>query len=380
MPQDEQIIANNAENVEQVETSQEENFTAKIVEADTTEENWFEAKEEEKVEEVKEVVEEVKPTEEVVETKEVVTEEKPNEEAAAENVQTNIDENAVLTFLKEKGINAEKLEDLKPKEVKQLTPEVEKFLEFKEKTGNSSFQDFLATQKDWTQEPKETILMENLKAENPTLNDRQIEFLYKKTYEFDADIDDDDFVMEREINIERDYQKGLKLLESRKEEFMVPRGSDESIPEDYRNAKTTLDSYAKQQEEDDKLIQENSIYYSEKLEEILSKDFEGFEIKVGNEVIKLKPDNLEETKGNLKNLNNFNNKFFDPKTGKITNPKEFFKVLYVADNLEKVSNHIWNTAQAKLAESEDKLSKNIVTETSRSLPGGNSNITVKVVQ
>ncbi|WP_434127615.1 hypothetical protein, partial [Enterococcus faecium] len=78
--------------------------------------NWFETEKEE-VEEVEEVIEEVKPTEEVEETKEVVTEEKPNEEVAAENVQTIIDENAVLTFLKEKGINAEKLEDLKPKEV-----------------------------------------------------------------------------------------------------------------------------------------------------------------------------------------------------------------------------------------------------------------------
>jgi hypothetical protein len=151
MPQDEEIIGEKIENTEQVETSQENNFTAKIVESDSSESSWFDNKEE-VVEEVQEVIEEVKPTEEVVETKEVVTEEKPNEEVATqENVQAVIDETAVLNFLKEKGITAEKLEDLKPKEVKQLTPEVEKFLEFKEKTGNSSFTDFLATQKDWSQ-------------------------------------------------------------------------------------------------------------------------------------------------------------------------------------------------------------------------------------
>lgn len=384
MPGIEDNLENNAENVENVETSQEENFTAKIVEADSVENNWFETKEEE-VEEVKEVVEEVKPTEQVEETKEVVTEEKPNEETTAENVQTIIDENAVLTFLKEKGINAEKLEDLKPKEVKQLTPEVEKFLEFKEKTGNSSFTDFLATQKDWSQEPKETILMENLKADNPTLNQKQLEFLYKKTYEFDADIDEDDFVMEREINIERDYQKGLKLLESRKEEFMVPRGSDESIPEDYRIAKTTLDTYAKQQEEDDKLFQENRNDYVAQTEKIFTDNFEGFKVKVGNEKVgfeelTIKPENISEAKKAQSDLNNFNNKFFDEKTGKLIDSQGFHKALYFGMNADKIAEHFYNLGKAKLAEEEDKLSKNIVTETSRSLPGGNSNITVKVVQ
>jgi hypothetical protein len=381
---EDQNIENNAENTEQVETSQENNFTAKIVESSSEESSWFEAKED-VVEEVKEVVEEVKSTE-VVETTEVVTEEKPNEEVATqENVQAVIDETAVLNFLKEKGITAEKLEDLKPKEVKQLTPEVEKFLEFKEKTGNSSFTDFLATQKDWSQEPKETILLENLKAENPTLNDKQIEFLYKRTYEFDEDIDEEDFIMEREINIERDYQKGLKLLESRKEEFMVPRGSDESIPEDYRIAKTTLDNYAKQQEEDDKLFQENRNDYVTQTEKIFTDNFEGFKVKVGNEKtgfeeLTIKPENISEAKKAQSDLNNFNNKFFDPKNGKLIDSQGFHKALYFGMNADKIAEHFYNLGKAKLAEEEDKLSKNITTESARNIPGGNSNITVKVVQ
>jgi len=377
MKDEEENLENKAENTEQAEETQESNFTAKIVEADSVEDNWFEIKKEE---------DEEKPeTEEVAETKEEIIEEEPKEEATAqENVQTDIDETAVLKFLKEKGFTAEKLEDLKPKEVKQLTPEVEKFLEFKEKTGNSSFTDFLATQKDWSQEPKETVLMENLKADNPTLNDKQLEFLYKKTYEFDADIDDDDFVMEREINIERDYQKGLKLLESRKEEFMVPRGSDESIPENYRIAKYTLDNYAKQQEEDDKLFQENRNDYVAQTEKIFTDSFEGFKVKVGNEKIgfeelTIKPENISEAKKAQSDVSNFNNKFFDPKTGKLTDPQGFHKALYFGMNADRIAEHFYNLGKAKLAEAEDKLSKNIATETSKSIPGGSSNITVKVV-
>jgi len=227
--------------------------------------------------------------------------------------------------------------------------------------------------------------MENLKADNPTLNDKQLEFLYKKTYEFDADIDEEDFVMEREINIERDYQKGLKLLESRKEEYMVPRGSDESIPEDYRIAKTTLDSYAKQQEEDDKLFQENRNDYITQTEKIFTDNFEGFKVKVGNEKtgfeeLTIKPENISEAKKAQSDLNNFNNKFFDPKTGKLIDSQGFHKALYFGMNADKIAEHFFNLGKSKLAEEEDKLSKNITTESARNIPGGNSSITVKVVQ
>jgi hypothetical protein len=343
------------------------------------EESWENNQPIEVVETVEEVVEET-PTEttEVVET----TEEAPITEEVIENVQANIDETAVLNFLKEKGITAEKLEDLKPKEVKQLTPEVEKFLEFKEKTGNSSFTDFLATQKDWSQEPKETVLMENLKAENPTLNQKQLEFLFKKTYEFDEDLDEEDFVMERQINIERDFQKGLKVLEDRKQEFMVPRGSeDQSIPEEYRNAKATIESLKKQQEEDDKLFSESRADYLAKTEKIFTDDFEGFKFKVGEDELVIKPENIQETRTAQSDLNNFNNKFFDEKTGILKDEQGFHKALYFGMNADKIAEHFYNLGKAKAVEEDDKLSKNINNSNVRTIPESTpSKITVRKVE
>jgi len=79
--------------------------------------------EEEKSTEEQEEKKEEQSTEDKTEQKE------ESKEEEKQDVQTNIDETAVLNFLKEKGITAEKLEDLKPKEVKALTPEVEKYLE-----------------------------------------------------------------------------------------------------------------------------------------------------------------------------------------------------------------------------------------------------------
>lgn len=360
------------DNLENIETPA---ITVKVSEGPSVSEDSWQDNEQT---EVVEAVETTEETKEVIETIEDV----PANEEVIENVQTNIDETAVLNFLKEKGITAEKLEDLKPKEVKALTPEVEKFLEFKEKTGNSSFTDFLETQKDWSQEPKETILMENLKVENPTLNQKQLEFLFKKTYEFDEDIDEEDFVMERQINIERDYQKGLKAVEERKQEFMVNRGSDDqSIPEEYRTAKSQVDSLKQQQEEDDKLFSESRADYVAKTEKIFTDNFEGFKIKVGNDELVIKPENIQETRTAQSDLNNFNNKFFDEKNGTLKDPDGFHKALYFGMNADKIAEHFYNLGKAKLAEDEDKLSKNINTNEVRRIPEGvASKITVRKVE
>jgi len=361
--------------VENIETPA---ITVKVSEGPSvSEDSWQNNEQPEVIQTVEEVIEKTPETVEVVET----VEETPANEEVIKNVQTNIDETAVLNFLKENGITAEKLEDLKPKEVKALTPEVEKYLEFKEKTGNSSFTDFLETQKDWSQESQEIVLMKNLKMENPTLDQDELEFLFEKMYAFDEDINEKDFVMERQINIERDYQKGLNALESRKQEFMVSRGSDDqSIPEEYRTAKSQIDSLKQQQEEDDKLFSESRSDYVAKTEKIFTDNFEGFKIKVGNDELVIKPENIQETRTAQSDLNNFNNKFFDEKNGALKDPDGFHKALYFGMNADKIAEHFYNLGKAKLAEDEDKLSKNINTNEVRRIPEGQaSKITVRKV-
>ena len=151
------------------------------------------------------------------------------------------EQEAFEALKKARGLEVESIDDLlRQKEGKKLSPELEKFVEFQEKTGNNNYNDFLATQKDWAVEEKNVVIKEFLKIDNPTLTDKQIDFLYNKNYSFDEDMDDEDVVMERQINIERDFQKGLKALEERKEQYQVVRGSDENIPQEYKEAKKVM--------------------------------------------------------------------------------------------------------------------------------------------
>jgi hypothetical protein len=188
--------------------------------------------------------------------------------------------------------------------------------------------------------------------------------------------------MERQINIERDFQKGLKVLEDRKQEFMVPRGSeDQSIPEEYRNAKAIIESLKKQQEEDDKLFSDNRADYVAKTEKVFTDNFEGFKFKVGEDELVIKPENIQETRTAQSDLNNFNNKFFDEKTGILKDEQGFHKALYFGMNADKIAEHFYNLGKAKAVEEDDKLSKNINNSNVRAIPESNpSKITVRKVE
>jgi len=271
---------------------------------------------------------------------------------------TEIDDDRVLSYLKEKGFSASTLDELKPKEAVKLDPEVEKYLEYKKETGRS-YSDFVELQKDWTQVDKGEILMMNLQNENPTLNEKQLQFLFNKEYGFDADLDDDNEITMKEINIERDYQRGLNALNTQKEQYKTVRGSDDSsIPEEYRNAKTAMDTMLQQQEEGRKNYESTIQDFQAKTNDVFGNNFEGFEVKVGDESFKVKPEDVQSAKATLSDLNNFNTKFFD-ESGKLTDPQGYYKALHFAMNPDKVAEHFMNLGKAMRAEEEERESKNI---------------------
>ena len=184
MPQDETIID---EAAVVVETPQSE---YKVTESIDSSEQSSE------IVKVSEVTEEAPIVVETPVVEEVITDEDEDEYEAVE-----LDEDLAIQYLAEsRGMTVEEFQDsLTPKEQKKLAPEIEKFQEFVEKTGNHSYKDFEATQKDWKAESQEVVLKELLKKENPTLDQEDIDFLYEDKYVFDEDIDSDREIKSKQI-------------------------------------------------------------------------------------------------------------------------------------------------------------------------------------
>lgn len=286
-----------------------------------------------------------------------------NQEQQQEAPQVTIDENAVKSFLKEQyGIEADSLEDLKPKEQKQLSALAEKLQEFIEKTGNENIQDFLETQRDWSQESESTRLMAYLQIENPDLTQQQLDFLFKKKYSYDAEYDDEEVVMEKQISQKQDLRKADALLEQRKQEFMVKRGSD-NLPEDVREKLTQFEQIAQEQKSYQDAIARQQQTFVAKTNELFTDNFEGFKVTVDGKEYKIKPQDVVATKTKQTDVGNIINKYFDKETGLITDPVGYHKALFFADNPELAAKHFIEIGRAEEAERAERESKNITMDT-----------------
>ncbi len=267
---------------------------------------------------------------------------------------------------KSKGFEFKDIDELlTPKEQKKYAPELEKYQEFIDKTGNTNFNDFQATQKDWNAETQDNILREYIKAKNPDLSKEDIDFLYDEKYNIeDLDEEDDEReIRRRGILSKTDLREASEFLEKRKQEYMAERGSDAHIPEEYREAKTLIEKFEQQQEATDLAREANSQDYVSKVTDYFTKDYDGIKVKLGNdemgyEEVSFKPENINETIERHTDISKFNRKFFDEQ-GKLVKPKEWNEAIYMAENWQTELNKAYNRGIAKKLEIDDKLSKNI---------------------
>lgn len=307
---------------------------------------------------VSEVVNEESNVENQASTQEIANNNEVEDEDEYETIELNEEE--AFKFLKEaRGLEVESIDDLlTPKEAKKLGPEMEKFLEFQEKTGNTNYNDFLATQKDWKSEDTNNVLKEMLRIENPTLTDKEIDFLFNENYTFDEEFAEESEQMRKGIRQKTDLQKAYDLLEKRKEEYMVHRGSDEFIPEDYKQAKTIVEQLKTEQETNERFHQEKRQEFLSLTDSVFNDKFEGFKTKIGDTEYVIKPENLQETKNAQLDIANIQRKFFD-NNDNLVDPAGYHKALYFANNADKVAEHYFNLGKASYAEEQERLSKNI---------------------
>ena len=310
-------------------------------------------------------------------TEETEVNEEQNQEPEDEYEERELDDDLALEYLaNSRGVTVDELKNsLTPKEQKKYAPEMEKFNEFIEKTGNKNYNDFLETQKDWSTESPENVLRNYIKLSNPELSDKEVNHLYNKKYNTDEldEFDDEDEILEKGINVKSDLKKANAFFEQRKEEFNAVGGSDEHIPLEYREAKKLIDNQ-KQQEEAYSIEREATRNdFISKTESLFNSNFECFKVQLGDEKrgfeeVSIKPENLNEVKEFQLDSNNLIKKFLDEDTGKLIDPKGYHEAIYMANNYKTELNKAYNLGRAKELERIDKLSKNIQPDNIRNVP------------
>ena len=284
-----------------------------------------------------------------------------NEKQEQEVQEVNLDDDKVLSYLKEKGIEVDGFEDLtKPKEKTEIPQELQSYLEYKKET-NRSYKDFLELQKDWSKESEDVALERYLKEKNPYFTDEDVKDELAD-FGIDEDIDTEAEIRKKKRNKRKLLSEAVSYLEGQKEKYKSPlEGSSSAevqIPDDYKEAKTKLSEMQKLQEQQSEVLKQRQQNFLENTKSVFNQDFKGFEFEVAGQKKVFKSDESNALLDMQSDINKFISKFTGD-NGELKDVKGYHKALNAAMNADKLAKHFYELGKSEAIAEETRESKNI---------------------
>ena len=292
----------------------------------------------------KEVEQEVQ---EQTEAKETEEQDSPLElikdEEAVETNQPKVDERA-----------AQVNEQHKPAEPEVVLPEnVDKLVKFMEETGGS-VEDFVLLNRDLSKYNDGDLLREYYKQSKPWDSQEVSEYM-EDNFSYEED-DDPREIRSKKRAFKEELFNAKKFLEGNKEKYYadLKLKKQTDIPQEYQEALEYYNTY-QQNAESSKQLTES---FLQKTDNVFNQDFKGFDFQVGNNKYRYKVNNVNDTKTQQSDINNFVKPFLGD-DGQIKDAKGYHKALFTARNADKLAEHFYEQGRADALRQSAKDAKNI---------------------
>jgi hypothetical protein len=238
----------------------------------------------------------------------------------------------------------------------ELPEAVQAYLDFYEETGGS-MQDFALVNRDFDSLPQDDVVREFLKKSNPYLDADDIEYEMETRFGI-TDADSDAEVRAKKVAKKKFYGEAMKSLKADGAKYKADLGSSAALPQQAREALNFQKEFQATQAATAKATAAKVDSFVKNTNKVLGKDFKGFEVKVGEEMLTYKPSDVRKTREQNLNVNNLLNRFTD-KEGNVTDVKGYHKALTFASNPDAVAQHFFELGKAAQLEDGVKDSKNI---------------------
>lgn len=304
---------------------------------------------------------EEKPVEATIVAPDGTTEKIESPEAETKVETKELEDNDVLTYLKNrynKEINS--VDDLfqARKESEELPEDVSAFLKYKKETGRG-IEDFIQLNKNYDDVPANQLLAEFIKQENPEYDDEDVQYEMETRYQFDEDLDDPKEIKRKKLAMKKDLSKAKSHFNKLKEQYKVPLESKGGlVSEEEKSSYEAFKRYAQESEAMQKAQLERSEFFAKKTDELFSEQFKGFEFKFDDKAISFKPGNPEQLKKAQSDVSKFISSFLD-ENGFIKDPAAYHRAIAVAMNPDSFAKHFYEQGMAAAVDSVAKESKNI---------------------
>lgn len=304
------------------------------------------------------VEQEVEATEEAVSETEEVVEDKQEEVEKSESSQPSREELFNQLLSDKYNMNTDELENVlnKKEEKRELPEEVEKYLEYREKT-NRGLNDYLALQQDFDEMPNQELLKEYYRQTKQGLDDSDIDALLDLKFGYD-DGADDTIVKTKTLEMKEEVYKAKQHLNAQKDQYMSALESSAALSQETEEAVKFYQLYKEEQQKVSKQNEEVLNTFRSKTDKLFNDEFKGFEFKIGEEKVVFKPKDVEQTKKSQSDLSNFINQHMD-ENGTLKDAKAYHTALSMAMNPEAYAKFFYEQGKASAVDDVVAQGKNI---------------------
>lgn len=294
------------------------------------------------------------PKVEVEATTEEVTQEQPKE----------IDEQAVLQFLKDRHQKEftsidEVLLNNDKQQSEDLSEDIKTFLKFKQETGRS-MQDFIMAQRDVSNLDDSSALFEWYKDQNPHLSVDDIQYLIDEKFVYNEDEDDQKTIKGKQIAYKDEVYKAKKHLAELTDKYKVPlESSGANMSEEAQEALKFYTQYKEETVKSEKHSKTLQDVFTQKTENLFNEEFKGFEFNVGKKKLMFKLSSPEEVKKSQSDINNVLSRFTDKETGALGDAYRFHKSAFAMTNPDLIAKLAYEQGLADATNNIVKETKNI---------------------
>lgn len=289
----------------------------------------------------------------------------------ADNDDDDVDDSTLLEYLNERYNKEYKdINDIfseKTSDNIELSDSVKKFLEFEKETGRG-IEDFVEFSKDLSKLSDDEKIIRYIKSENPNFDKEDLEFEMDE-YTINDEYDDDRDKKRKKVERKKILSKANRYLNDYKEKYGTKlESNDVKIPDDYEELKFKLDDIRKKEEELNSVNQKNYDYFINESKKLFNKDFKGFEFDLSDKKQVYKPSDVDSVFKKQSDINNFIREHID-KNGRIKDVNKYHKSISMAMNPDKMAKYFYEQgatdALLKVKGKSENVGKNVRTSESK---------------
>ena len=321
-------------------------------------------KEEEKVEEPKDVQPEEKTDDKVIEeVQEKVEEEKveKKEEETEQPVLEEVTEEKTNETVEQKVETVEETVKEAVKESKEtgekLPENIQKVIDFMNETGGD-LEDYVKLNQDYSKYDDMSILHEYYRQTKPHLTQDERNFLIEDSFSIDEEIDEERDIKRKKLAFKEQVANAKTHMGGLKSKYYKEIKAGVKLTSDQQEA---IDFFNTHNEEREKVVQlqnERKSIFQQKTDSVFNDKFKGFEFEVGDKKYRYNVKDVNKTKTTQSDINNFVKQFVD-KQNNMDDAAGYHKSLFTAMNADAIANHFYEQGKADALKSSMTTSKNV---------------------